>query len=282
MSFFPAIPVSGFVGWRIFEQSAEAQKDIFAGVQSTQRNIAYFKDNLISADSAENLVKDRRLLTVALGAFGLSEEIDKKALIRRVLEDGTDDTRSFANRLNDTRWRNFAKAFGYGNVAGAPTASPAFREKIANQYIDRAFEERVGEVNTDMRLAMNFRREIAIIAENSAEQDVKWLQIMGQKPLRQVVEAALGLPASIGSVDLDRQVEVFQKKAEALFGSSSPAIFTDPEVVDSALRRFFLQSDIQNGPSPSTPGMAALNILSAPPPLGSGAQIANLVISNTI
>ena len=40
--------------------------------------------------SAADLVADRRLLKVALGAFGLEGEIDKKAFIRKVLEEGTD------------------------------------------------------------------------------------------------------------------------------------------------------------------------------------------------
>ena len=51
--------------------------------------------------SAEALVKDRRLLTVALGAFGLDGEIDKKFFIRKVLEGGTEASDSLANRPYD-------------------------------------------------------------------------------------------------------------------------------------------------------------------------------------
>jgi len=279
MTFTPAIPLSGFLGWRVFDQTAARQKEIFANDVQTLRDVAYFKENISSAATPADLVSDRRLLTVALGAFGLSEEIDKKALIRRILEEGTERSDAFANRLNDPRWRDFAERFGYGNFAGPRILLSSFREEIAAQHIDRTFEERVGDVDADMRLAMNFRREIASISNNSSSDAVKWLQIMGQRPVRAVMEAALGLPASIGTVDIDQQRETFERKAEALFGSASPAIFSDADIVDNALRRFFLQKEIENGPGASTRGMAALSVLSAP---ASAAQTINLVLSNAI
>jgi uncharacterized protein DUF1217 len=280
MSFSPAIPLSGFLGWRVFNQTEARQRDVFTNDALTLRNVDYFKENISGAATAVDLVNDRRLLTVALGAFGLSDEIDKKALIQRILEEGTEDSDAFANRINDQRWRDFSEQFGYGNFAGSRILLSSFREEIAAQYIDRSFEERVGEVDTDIRLAMNFRREIARIANNSSSDEVKWLQIMGQRPVRAVMEAALGLPATIGSVDLDQQRDIFMRKAEAIFGSNSPSIFSDPEVVEDALQRFFLRKEIENGPSASTPGMAALSILSAPPT--GGAQTINLILSNAL
>ncbi len=279
MSFFPAIPLGGFLGWRIFNQTEVRQKEIFTNDALTLRNVDYFKENISGAATAADLVNDRRLLTVALGAFGLSEEIDKKALIRRILEEGTEDSNAFANRINDQRWRDFSEQFGYGNFAGPRILLSSFREEIATQYIERSFEERVGEVDTDIRLAMNFRREIARIAENSSPISVKWLQIMGQRPVRTVMEAALGLPATIGSVDLDQQRDIFMRKAEAIFGSNSPSQFSDPEAVEDALQRFFLRKEIESGPSASTPGMAALSVLSAP---AGGAQTINLILSNAL
>jgi len=278
MNFRPAIPLSGFIGWRVFEQSAARQLDTFKNLPSTTRELEYFRENISTALTAEDLVKDRRLLAVALGAFGLSDEIGKKAYIQRVLEDGTEKKDAFANRINDPRWRDFAERFGYGNLGGTRVLLSSFREEIAQRFTERAFEEHVGDVDTDMRLAMNFRREIARIAENTSVDRVGWLQIMGQRPLRAVMEAALGLPASIGIVDLEQQRQIFEDKAQDLLGGKSPSIFSDPEIIDDVLRRFFLQTEIRNGPSNSTPGMAALSVLSAPP--GGSAQAINLILSN--
>ncbi len=256
MTFTPAIPLSGYLGWRVFESNAERQFETFKTSPEIVRNVDYFREHIAEATTAEKLVNDRKLLTVALGAFGLEDEIDKKAFIRKILEEGTDLSDSFANRLADSRWREFAKAFGYGNFTGANVNLASFREQTANNYLERAFEVSVGEVDTDMRLAMYFRREIAAIAESPYVEEAGWFTIMGQTPLRTVMESALGLPSTIGQADIDKQKELFESKAEQIFGGKSPAIFKDPLKVEDALRRFFLQTEIQNGPSESTPGMA--------------------------
>ena len=184
-----------------------------------------------------------------------------------------------ADSFGDDDWRDFARDFGYGNFTGTRVGNEAFREQTANNYLERAFEAATGEVNTDMRLAMNFRREIARIAESATVDSAGWFKIMGQPPLRAVMEGALGLPSSIGSADIDKQKELFERKAQQFFGSKSPAVFKDPLKVEEALRRFFLQTEIQNGPSASTPGAAALSVLTGGGGL-SGASIANLILSN--
>lgn len=109
---------------------------------------------------------------------------------------------------------------------------------------------------------MNFRREVARIAEGANVETAGWFQIMGQTPLRTVMEAALGLPSSIGQADIDKQKELFERKADQFFGGKSPAVFKDPLKIEDALRRFFLQTEINSGPSASTPGSAALTLLS--------------------
>lgn len=280
--FTPAIPLGGYLGWRVLQNTAERQFETFQKSPEIVRNVDYFREHIAEADTAEKLVDDRKLLTVALGAFGLEEEINKKAFIQKILEEGTDASDSFANRLSDTRWRQFAKAFGYGNFTGANTGIPSFREQTANDYLERAFEVSVGEVNTDMRLAMNFRREIAAIANGSNVDEVGWFQIMGQEPLRAVMEGAFGLPSSIGSADIDQQRELFERKADQFFGGKSPAVFKDPLKVEEALRRFFVQSEIQNGPTASTPGSAALSVLTGSANTSglSSNSVVNLFISN--
>ncbi len=274
MTFTPIVPFGGYLGWRVFDNTAERQLSAFSDSPQVVRDVDYFRENIASATTAEDLVSDRRLLRVALGAYGLSEEINKQAFVQRILEEGTEQRDSFANRLNDPRWRAFAEDFGYGNAFGARVDSTTFRERTANNYLERAFEERVGEVNTNFRLALNFRREIARIAEGPSVDNAGWFQIFGQPPLRAVVETALGLPSSIGTADIDQQRDLFERRSQQVFGNSSPAVFKDPVKVEDALRRFFLQTEIQNGPSATTPGFAALSILSP----GAG-QSANLFLS---
>lgn len=276
--FQPAIPIGGYAGWKVFDRSAAKQFDAFARQASVQRDLAYMRENIAKIESPADLIADRRMLQVALGAFGLEDEIGKKALIRRVLEEGTEDQKDFANRLNDPRWKGFAAAFGFGNFGGARTWMSSFREDLAARYLERSFERAVGESDQSFRLAMNFRREAKAIASGASADRVGWFQIMGQRPLRAVAEAAFGLPASIANLDVDRQRAMFEAKSEQLFGEKSPKAFLDDKNIETAIRRFFARSAVETGPSNDVRGAMALSLLGGSG-LAAGAAV-GLIVSN--
>jgi hypothetical protein len=278
MAFLPIAPIGGYGGWLVLQRTAPTQRAVFEKSPQLQREIDYFRENIEKATTAEALVKDRRLLAVALGAFGLGDEIDKRAFIRKILEEGTDDPKSFANRLNEPRFKALAKAFGYGNLlAGTNVTLFSFREDIIARFKSLEFERAVGESDADMRLAMNFKREIAAIAAGENADRVGWLQAMGQRPLRELLTTAFGLPTSLAQIDVDQQKDIFEQKSLALFGEKSIAVFKDPEKVDAVIRRFFLFRQIEAGPSPTTRGAAALTLLQSVAIGGDGA--ANLFLS---
>lgn len=262
MFFQPAIGVGGYGGWRILQATASRQQETFEKSPSLGRDIEYFRENITKATTAEALVKDRRLLRVALGAFGLSSEINKQALVQKILADGTEEPTAFANRLGDARFKNLAEAFDYGNItAGSNILLKSFREDIIARFKTQEFERAVGETDGDMRLALNFKREIGAIASSESVDRVGWFQVMGQRPLRTLISTALGLPESVAQLDLDKQQEIFQDKARDLFGDSSVSVFTDPENVETAIRRFFLFQQIKDGSTTVTPGTTALTLL---------------------
>lgn len=258
--FTPVVPLGGYAGWKLFERTSERQLDAYSNSPSLKRELANFREKIGSIESAAALVGDRRLLAVALGAFGLESEISKKAIIRRILEESPGDPKSFANRLNDPRWRAFARAFSFAN--GAPNlSSAAFQGDIAARYAERSFERAVGDSDGDIRLALNFRREVRAIAQGPNADRAGWFQVLGQQPLRRVVEAAFGLPATFANLDVDRQRAILESRAEAIFGSRSVAVFAEPENIDLALRRFFLAQESSAAPAAAR-GATALVLLS--------------------
>jgi hypothetical protein len=271
--FQPAIIAGGYAGFKLFERAMPRQMEAFNKSAEVKRDLAYFMEKIAGAQTPADLVADRKLLKIALGAFGLGEEIDKRAFIRKVLEAGTEDREDFANRLSDPRWRAFAATFGYGDLRGAQTARPGFAEDIAARYRVRAFEEAVGASEENFRLALNFRREAAAIGLSGVADRTGWLKILGQGPLRAVLEGALGLPRTLANLDIDRQVAIVEEKARVVFGSSSPAALADPETMEKALRRFFARADLSAGLSAAAPGATALTLLS-------NASAPNLFLSN--
>lgn len=276
--FTPILPISGLAGYRFLQRTLDKQQTAFNNSAELARDVQYFRDNIAKADTAEKLVADRRLLRVALGAFGLGDEINKQAFVRKALTDGTEERTALANKLVDPKYREFSAAFGFGNSSGAQVAAPGFAEDVISRYRVRAFEEAVGAVDTTMRLAMNFDRAIQPLAAKTIDPKTIVFQVLGDTALRTVIESALGLPDSFASIDVDKQAEVVTDKLKRLVGSDGIKALTDPAKRDTVLRTFFVREQIKQGPSASTPGFSALTLLQN----GSGAgpsAILNLLLS---
>ena len=261
MNFQPVIPVGGFAGWNFLNRTREAQQQAFEGTTEMTRGVSYFEENIGKITSAEELVADRRLLQVALGAFGLDDDINNKYFLRKVLEDGTLDPAALGNRLSDKRYFEFSKAFGFGDFATPRTALSDFPAEITDAYKQQQFEIAVGNQDQNMRLAMGLDRALDAIISKDTTEDGRWFLVMGQPPVRQVFEAALGLPASIGALDLDQQLTTFRDKASARFGDGDISQFADPEKREDLVRLFLLRADIQNNNTVNSGASAALSLL---------------------
>ena len=99
MPFPPAIPLSGLAGFRFIERTYDRQFITFNKSPDFQREVEYFRENAGNITTVDQLMGDRRILAVVLGAFGLGDDIDKGAFIRKVIEEGTFEGDAFANRL---------------------------------------------------------------------------------------------------------------------------------------------------------------------------------------
>ncbi len=257
----PSAPIGGIAGWRFMQRTQESQQAAFVASPALDRELTYFKENISKIASAEDLVNDFNLFKVALGAFGLEDNVADKFFFKKVLEEGSEDDGAFALKLTDTRYREFAEAFGFGNAGGSRVGESDFAQNITEAYEVRQFEKAVGESDSSMRLALNLEREIGRYADGPFAETTGWFQVMANPPLREVLETALGLPSTIGTLDLDRQRALFQEANERVFGSKSLDVFQDPENVDKLLRNFFAQEQINNGPGPLTKGMGALTLM---------------------
>lgn len=262
MTFTPIIPASGVIGLRLLSQTQEAQRVVFDQQPQLARDVAYFTEKIADVRTAEDLVGDRRLLRVALGAFGLDDEIDKGAFIRKILEEGSEDPDSFANRLVDPRYVNFARALGFGDILGARTGDVGFASEITSAYKERQFELAVGEQDSSLRLALNFRREIETYANANDPENTAWFSAMGDLPVRTVFEGAFGLSSSFGQLDIDRQRDELKDLNNKFFDSKSLAVFQDSAKVEELINRFLVRRSIEEGPSATTNGFTALTLLS--------------------
>lgn len=240
MSFQPVLPLSGPSGWAFLKRTEATQSAVFARQPAVQRDETYFRERIGSIRTAEALVNDRRLLRITLEAFGLEADVNAKAFIRKVLEDGTLTTGALANRLTDKRYLEMSSTFGFGDFTTPRTALSDFADGLMTRWKAQRFEVAVGALDGNIRLAMNARREIVELAKSGAGENTKWFRVLGNDPLWTVMRGALGLPRSFGAMDLDQQVSSLKSRASSVFGNESVSQFTDSRKVETLIQRFLI------------------------------------------
>ena len=245
MSFRPIVPLSGFGGWEFLNRTRARQEASFNAAPQMQRDVAYFKEKFEGITTADQLVADRRLLRVTLGAFGLQDDLDNRAFIRQIIEGGTDDRRALANRLADKRYFALASALGHLAKTDPVELQPELAERLTTSYKGRAFEISVGEQDQNMRLALSLQRELPQLAESYSTEASRWFAALGNPPLRQILETSLGLPKAFGLLDIDDQVTRMQSAMRNRFGTSDLLDMADPENLKKLTQRFLIMSQIK-------------------------------------
>ncbi len=261
MTFQPVLPFGGYSGWRFLQSNLESQQAQFAQSPVQDRDRDYFRENIGKVTSAEELVSDYRLLRVALGAYGLQDDLPNRAFIEKVLSDGVSADDALSNRLADKRYRAFSEAFGFGGTLPPSTQSATFADRVLSRFDRQSFEVAVGAVDSDMRLALTASREVPEIVAAGGSDATAWLTVMGNPPLRQVFETAFGLPSAIATIDIDKQIEAFREGAERTLGSADFSQFAEPEVLDDLLKAFTIRAQVNAGISFTTPGATAITLL---------------------
>lgn len=259
--FQPIIPLSGLSGWRFLQSTYDRQFETFTKSVELKRDTEYFKDNIGSIETAEDLVKDRRLLTVALGAFGLQDDINNRYFIRKVLEEGTINDDSLANRFADPRYSELSKAFGFGPSETRKNTAEGFAQNISEKFQANSFEVSTGDQDQAMRIALYAQRQLSDIADSDGSVDTKWFTIMGDPPLRNLFQKALNLPESFGQIDIDQQLGVFKERAKKAFGTEDVANFSDPEKLQELITKFIVKDQIDNFGNSLSSGSIALTLL---------------------
>ncbi len=261
--FRPNVTAGGLVGWRMLQATMERQSEAFSNRVDLQNELRRFDAAMSSIRTTEELVGDRSALKVALGAHDLGADLNNRFFIKRVLDQGTDTPKSLANRLQDDRYRSFAQRFDPAKLQLGLTGGDSFREDVAADYLRVSFEQAVGEIDPDMRLALGLQRLLPGIAQ-SATDDAAWFRVMANPPVRDVMQTALGLPRQVSGLDIDQQLDLFKSKADQAFGTHSLSDLAEPDRMDAVLTRFFVRRQAA-ALSSISPMQAAVTLLASVP-----------------
>ena len=241
-----SIGIGGLAGWKVLQRIETRQVEAIAKEAAVQKSTTYFRENLSPDMTAQDLVSDYRMLSVALKAFGLEDDVGNKAFIRKVLESDPDDMNSLANRISDKRYLKLAQAFGMA-AGGIDTA--ALADTVSANYVQREFESRVGAADETMSLAMNARRELQAMAGRDSSNTTLWYEVLGNKALRKVFQTALGFSDSFGRLPVDRQVQEMTRAAENRLGTGKLSELANDEGIERLISNYVVRSQMTATPA---------------------------------
>jgi len=164
---------------------------------------AYYEANIGSVTSIEDLVGNYRLLSYALDAYGLGDQIESTALITKVLEGGVSSPNSLANSLSNPAWRAFAAAFNFVGAGASSVSSASEVETTTSDYVGRQLETDQGAQNAGVGLALYFQRVAPTVTSEYG--------ILADPNLLEVVQTIFGLSPATGAENIDTQAQTLSK-----------------------------------------------------------------------
>lgn len=136
MVFVPTVLGSGISGYAFLTRTRETQQDLFERNPLITREADEFAERIKNVQTSDELIEDRTLLKVALGAFGLDDDLNNRAFIQKILESDLDDDTSLANRLADKRYYAFAETFNFAGEGGARLPDAATPDELSTRLAE--------------------------------------------------------------------------------------------------------------------------------------------------
>lgn len=189
----------------------------------------------------------------------------------RVIEAyGSDPDATYLPRT-DMRYKTLYDAMDFNPAPEGRTYPAGFADAVTEMFLERQFEIKVGEVDSDLRLALSLERELTDAVNRVSTDDARWYTVLASQPLRAVFESAFGLPTSFAQLDLDRQVADLRTKTEQAFGTSEVEKLLDPEIIGQLRQRYLTSlgstavnpavSLLANASSSGSSGTSLVNLL---------------------
>src|SRR6478609_6870193 len=112
--------ISASIAYNIVSGNMKQSLDRVASQATVKRDAEYYKENINKVKDVDDFLGNYKLYSYAMKAYGLEDMTYAKAFMKKVLESDLTDANSFANKLSDSRYKEFASAFNFGTTATDP------------------------------------------------------------------------------------------------------------------------------------------------------------------
>jgi Protein of unknown function (DUF1217) len=236
-----------------------------AAEPAVQSATAYYEANIGGVTSIQDFVDNYRLLSYALDAYGLGDQINNTALITQVLQGGVSNPQSLANTLPNSNWRAFAAAFNFAD-GGASVSSASAIKTTTGDYVEQQLESDQGAQDVGVQLALYFQRVAPTVSNEYG--------ILADPNLLEVAQTIFGLSPATSAQNLDSQ-------AQTLSQLMPISDLQDPAKLQQLTERFTAMYDLTYGPSSSaTTKLTVASGDSSSDQSGASAVLAGVISSN--
>ncbi|MEQ1403484.1 DUF1217 domain-containing protein [Neorhizobium sp. Rsf11] len=144
--------VSTYLTFDLVNRDLQKSLKQVANQTTVANDSKYYQENIGKIKTVDEFLDNYRLYSYAMTAYGLDEMIYAKAFMKQVLESDLSDDNSFANRLTDDRYKDFAAAFNFGSSTSdvAVAQSDGQMEELFDTY-DQTIASQSDKIEEDTR-----------------------------------------------------------------------------------------------------------------------------------
>jgi hypothetical protein len=155
---------STYLDYRVFTRDLPRTLKLTAAQTQVSREAEYYRANIGKVKTVDEFLKNDRLYNYAMRANGLTDMINSKAFMRKILMSDLDDPKSFARSLVDTRYQTFARSFNFAKD-GKVEASTAIAQTDAqeNDTVGLYSEARVRRGEVAATEVKNYKERIGLM-----------------------------------------------------------------------------------------------------------------------
>ncbi len=221
-----------------------------------------YQSKIQSIDTVSELLADREVIDVVIGAFGLDPEDATDDFLKQIFASDLSDPKSFVNQQTDNRWAELVASFNFdadGNLTRETIGTVQQRGEIletVNKYLRQTLEEAEGESNEAVRLALYFQRTAPTITDAYG--------LIADDALMAVFRTTFGYSDEFSNMDVDQQARIVEENLDL-------ADLQDPAKLERFLQRYTAMYDSESSVADSS----ASTILSG----GTGSISADLLFS---
>lgn len=132
--------ISASIAYNIVSGNMQKSLDRVASQTTVKRDAEYYDENINKVKDVDDFLGNYRLYSYAMTAYGLDDMTYAKAFMKKVLESDLTDANSFANKLSDSRYKEFAAAFNF-NAPAADAQSDAQEDDLIGLYTQSFADE---------------------------------------------------------------------------------------------------------------------------------------------